>query len=132
MMSDQMDSHIIVEEFKDLPRLRVNIRNINNSANYMEEYVDSPDYSRAKMIEIIEWELARYVGYIANFMYFNEQRGFTFPTSFSNLDIYVQSQDILERIANNVKLTPGINKLQEVNRYYELYTLDKRVSKIVI
>lgn len=132
LMSDQMDSHIIVEEFKDLPRLRVNIRNINNSANYMEEYVDSPDYSRAKMIEIIEWELARYVGYIANFMYFNEQRGFTFPTSFSNLDIYVQSQDILERIANNVKLTPGINKLQEVNRYYELYTLDKRVSKTVI
>ncbi len=132
LLSDQMDSHIIVEEFKDLPHLRVNIRNINNTADYIEHLLESPNYSRERLIDTLEWELARYVGYIANFMYFNEQKGFSYPSSLNNLDIYVRSQDILSKIASKVKLSPKVDKEAEISRYYEAYLSDRSKERKII
>lgn len=79
LMSDEFDNNLVVQEFKNLPRLRVNIRNINNSAEYMENYLDNPAYNAKDMYDIIDWEMNRYVGYFVNIMFFKENNVFRFP-----------------------------------------------------
>jgi hypothetical protein len=64
---DQTSVDII--ENTNLMRIRLELRNINNVAKYMSDFVDSPNYKEEDLKTIIEWELIRYFKKIIIFDY---------------------------------------------------------------
>ena len=102
LLSSEFDKYIIVEEFSNLPNLRVNIRNINNSAEFMEEYVYSDKYNPLYMQEIIEWEIVRYVSYITRLSFFADKRTFALPSSTALL-LYVMYDDVIKDLSKKLK-----------------------------
>lgn len=69
LFSDNMAMIIEDDNIESFSRLKVNLRNINNSANYLTKYSVSQSYNSEKMRELLEWELTRYFGYYTNFQY---------------------------------------------------------------
>ncbi len=69
LFSDSMAMIIEDDNIESFARLKVNLRNINNSATYLTKYSESPSYNSDKMRELLEWELTRYFGYYTNFQY---------------------------------------------------------------
>lgn len=64
---DQTSLDII--ENTNLMRIRLELRNINNVAKYMSNFVDSPDYKAEDLKTILEWELIRYFKKVIIFDY---------------------------------------------------------------
>lgn len=140
LMSNKWDEYIVWDKFGNLPNLRVNVRNINNSAAYMEEFVSSSDYTKEKMVEIIDWEIVRYLSYITRFWFFVENKSFVLPNN-NQLDIFVKSNDVLEKMAKEM-LPDGETKEKrddlknnikdELNVYYNRYLNDRRKEREVL
>lgn len=133
LMSTEWDNYIIVDKFNNLPKLRVNIRNLDNSAKYMEEYIESSAYNRVDMLKIIDWEIARYIGYITRFMFFAEKKSFILP-ELDKLWIYVESNNILEEIAKTVKIQ-GKNEKEikaDLENYFQNYIFDSDKEKMIL
>ena len=133
LMSTEWDNYIIVDKFNNLPKLRVNIRNLDNSAKYMEEYIESSAYNRDDMLKIIDWEITRYIGYITRFMFFAEKKSFVLP-ELDKLWIYVESNNTLEDIAKTIKIQ---GKSEEeiktvLNNYFQNYISDSDKEKMIL
>ena len=149
LMSNKWDEYIVWDKFGHLPNLRVNVRNINNSAVYMEEYVVSSGYTPEKMVEIIDWEIVRYLSYITRFWFFVENKSFVLPNN-NQLDIFVKSNDVLEKMAKEMlpdgetkeMLPDGGTKedrddlknniKDELDVYYNRYLDDRRKEREVL
>ena len=133
IMSTEWDNYIIVDKFNNLPKLRVNIRNLDNSAKYMEEYLDSSAYNRDDMLKIIDWEIARYIGYITRFMFFADKKSFVLP-ELDKLWIYVESNNILDEIAKTIKIQ-GKNEEEikaDLKAYFQNFLSDSDEEKAVL
>lgn len=123
LLTNQWDDFLVLEKFRYLPQLRVNIRNINNSARFMEEYVESGTYRSEKMEKIIDWEIARYVGYITRFRFFADKKSFVLP-DVKRLSIYVMYDDVLQDMAKRLSSELSNNEqetLAELNGYFKRY-----------
>lgn len=149
LMSNKWDEYIVWDKFGHLPNLRVNVRNINNSAVYMEEYVVSSGYTPEKMEEIIDWEIVRYLSYITRFWFFVENKSFVLPNN-NQLDIFVKSNDVLEKMAKEMlpdgetkeMLPDGVTKKkrddlkkeikEELDVHYNRYLNDRRKKREVL
>lgn len=141
LMSNKWDEYIVLDKFGNLPNLRVNVRNINNSAVYMEEYVvRSSGYTKEKMVEIIDWEIVRYLSYITRFWFFVENKSFVLPNN-NQLDIFVKSNDVLEKMAKEMLPDGGTkeerddlkkNIKDELDVYYNRYLDDRRKKREVL
>ena len=140
LMSNTWDEYIVWDKFGNLPNLRVNVRNINNSAAYMEEFVSSSDYTKEKMVEIIDWEIVRYLSYITRFWFFVENKSFVLPNN-NQLDIFVKSNDVLEKMAKEMLPDGGTkeerddlkkNIKDELDVYYNRYLDDRRKKREVL
>ena len=131
-MSDKSDEYIIIDEFKQLSLLRVHIRNINNSANALEECIKD-NSNRAYLADFIKWEVARYIGYIISLMYFNENRAFSFPNH-DRLEIYTNNRNALEEIAKSMIPLNGseIKKLETVTAIYNYYCNERKTKREVL
>ncbi len=123
LLTNQWDDFLVLEKFGYLPNLRVDIRNINNSAKFMEEYVESSMYCPEKMKEIIDWEIVRYVGYITRFRFFADKKSFVLP-NVKQLSIYVMYDDVLQDMAKRLSSELSNNEqetLKELNGYFKRY-----------
>ncbi len=125
LLSSEFDKYIIVEEFSNLPNLRVNIRNINNSAEFMEEYVYSDKYVQLYMQKIIEWEIVRYISYISRLSFFADKRTFTLPSSTALL-LYVMYDDVIKDLSKKLK---GANVTEKMLTDYFIDFLKDRTEE---
>ena len=131
-MSDTMDKYIIIDEFKELSHLRVHIRNINNSATYLEEYAGSTHYDEKIMLRFVDWELARSLGYIISLMYFNENRAFHFPSK-NQVLLFAKNRDAIEAIANDIILQgTHRNKICLLRRFFNDYRTDRNIHRSIL
>lgn len=134
LLTNQWDDFLVLEKFRNLPNLRVNIRNINNSARFMEEYVESSAYFPKKMEEIIDWEIVRYVGYITRFRFFADKKSFVLP-DVDRLSIYVMYDDVLQDMAKRLSSELSKNEqetLEELNGYFKRFLDDRRNKREVL
>lgn len=140
LMSNKWDEYIVLDKFGNLPNLRVNVRNINNSAAYMEEFVSSSAYNEDKMRKIIDWEIVRYLSYITRFEFFVQNKSFILPNNIQ-LDIFVKSNDVLDNMAKEMVSECGTKKKREANKkvimkelekYYRRYLDDRRKEREVL
>lgn len=133
LSSSEFDADMIIDEFANLPELRVNIRNVDNSAEYMEAYVMSPDYDANKMMDIIEWEIVRYISYITRLKFFTYQKSFILP-SVSQLILYVRFTDVMTEISKTIKRADQTEDeiRQVMQTYYERFLNDRNVQREVL
>lgn len=135
LMSDEFDNNLVVQEFKNLPRLRVNIRNINNSAEYMERYLDDSAYDPTHMYNIIEWEMNRYMGYFVNFMFFKENNMFRFPNE-TEREIFLKTHQLYNTFAEIAcgkrDDYTGIIRDLKLKERYEAYKEDRGENRKVL
>lgn len=128
-MSDEMDKYIVVEEFKEISHLRVHIRNVNNSASFLEEFVRSAGYTEGKMKELVEWESARHLGLIIWVMFFNENKVFHFP-NFEQMKIFVKNRDVIKYISELIPKDYKGNK--DIESIYNYYCDDRQKCRKVL
>lgn len=135
LMSDEFDNNLVVQEFKNLPRLRVNIRNINNSAEYMERYLDDSAYDPTHMYNIIEWEMNRYMGYFVNFMFFKENNMFRFPDE-TEREIFLKTHQLYNHFAkiacSNHPDYPKLIRNLKLEERYKAYKEDRGDNRKVL
>ena len=130
LFSDEMAKIIDKDKVDEFARLKVNLRNINNSAEWLLEYSESADYKKDKMIEMLDWELTRYVGYYINFV-FMKDHNFSFPSQLQ-IDTYIADRGV----RNKFNLLFMSNTLEEskesVDRLIGQYYRDRREKRSVI
>ena len=130
LSSSEFDANMIIDEFSHLPELRVNIRNIDNSAEYMAEYVTLLGYSAVKMKEAIEWEMVRYVSYIARLKFFTYQKSFILP-SVNQLILFVRFADVINEISKIIKQNCKSEKdiRESIEGYYRRFLDDRNLQR---
>ena len=133
LSSSEYDANMIIDEFSNLPELRVNIRNIDNSAEYLAEYVTLPGYRANKMKESIEWEMVRYVSYIARLKFFTYQKSFILP-SVNQLILFVRFADVINEISKIIKQN-GQNEnyvRESIEGYYKRFLDDRNLQREIL
>ena len=82
----------IMEKY-NLMRIRLQLRNINNSAKFMAEYVDNnSNYSPNEFRKINDWEILRYYKRILAFEYLELNSMIEYPDS-ESLETYIRNLD---------------------------------------
>ena len=130
LLSDDISMILDKKKVDDFARLKVNLRNIQNSSKWLSSYMLRP-HSCAEIGEAIDWEIARHMGYLMNFHYLQNNQ-FQFP-----------SQDILEKYIEEMHLRDYLTclfmsydgkgeKMTMVNEYLNLYFKDRRVCRSVL
>ena len=133
LSSSEYDANMIIDEFSNLPELRVNMRNIDNSAEYMAAYVNSSKYDPDKMKGIIEWEIVRYVSYIARLKFFTYQKSFILP-SVDQLILFVRFADIINEISKTIKTDYKTEDQlrNDMQSYYDRFLKDRKEKREIL
>lgn len=126
LFSDEMAKLIARDRVDDFARLKVNIRNINNSAKWLEEQA----LARTDLLEPLEWEITRYFGYLAN-LYFLRDNNFRFPKS-GEIDKYLEENSIINKFTTIFMSYGSIERLNLVKEFIERYFDDRRVERAVL
>ena len=115
----------------DFNRLRLNIRNMNNSAQWLEEYCKSKEYCTKDMIDMLEWELTRVLAYLCNFMYLKDHE-FNFNTGIE-LNEYIASPKIKKKLRLLFsKEYPNDDKDKIIRHFLERYFCDRKEQSSVL
>ena len=131
LFMEEVTAIIDKSKVDDFSRLRLNIRNMNNSAEWLRNYCSSDSYSSDKMKEMIDWEIWRMMAYYVNFLYMNDHN-FNFPTH-KQLDNYISYPEIKEKLYSLFMNIDDRDKIESfVAKYIGLYYKDRRVSRNVI
>lgn len=133
LTTSEWDDYIVIDKYDNLPNLRVNIRNIDNSARFMEEYVERGDYDGKEMLKIVEWEIVRYVGYIIRFRFFTENKSFMMLDA-KQTSLYVKYGNVLEKIVNEIKVGTKYQGRVEADIYgfYERSINDREYKREIL
>lgn len=126
LFSDEMAKLISRDRVDDFARLKVNIRNINNSAKWLEEQA----LSRIDLLEPLEWEIARYFGYLTN-LYFLRDNNFRFPKQ-EELENYLQEKSVINSLTVLFMGYTSGERLSLVNEFINKYFDDRRVERAVL
>ena len=126
LFSDDMAKLISRDRVDDFARLKVNIRNINNSATWLEEQA----LAKKTLDEPLEWEMTRYFGYLVN-MYYLESHDFRFPNA-NELDNYIHENSIKNRLSVLFMDYNSAERINEVNNYIDRYNDDRRMKRSVL
>lgn len=115
----------------DFNRLRLNIRNMNNSAQWLEDYCKSEKYCTKNMIEKLEWELTRVLAYLCNFMYLKDHE-FNFNTGIE-LNEYLASPQIKKKLRSLFsKEYSNDDKDKIIGLFLARYFRDRKEQKRVV
>ncbi len=101
LLSNDPIQNSLCDDLNNIARLKVNIRNINNSADYLERLATKEKFDIEELHKAIQWEIVRYVGLLAQLRFFEENRNFKMPT-IKQLKIYVNVRRIREYIASEL------------------------------
>lgn len=117
LLSDEPIKDIMINELDTIARIKVNIRNINNSADYLCSLVrNKSQYDVEIMRTALEWEITRYVGYIINLLYVLDDPSFRFPQNKEQLRRYMNIKGVIETMAKEIC---GINNSKVKEEYSE-------------
>ena len=131
LFSDDMAKIIGRDKVDDFSRLKVNLRNVNNSAHWLKEAFKDKTLSLAEQRKILDWELARYVGYLMN-LYYMKDNSFSFPSMWQ-LDEYMEGSSQRNRLSGLFMYEQdGEARLKLAEKYIEKYLNDRREKRSVI
>ena len=140
LLSNDPIQNSLCDDLNNIARLKVNIRNINNSADYLERLATKEKFDIKELHKAIQWEIVRYVGLLAQLRFFEENRNFKMPT-IKQLKIYVDVRRIREYIAselapkekdkfdNIIKHISGRADYDYVNKYMERFYKDREEKR---
>ncbi len=126
LFSDEIAKVLDKNRVDDFTRLKVNIRNINNSADWLLQK------SREGQItaELLDWEITRYMGYLLN-MYYLEMNDFSFPTP-NELDLFIHESAQKFKLTRIFMDDKAEERERKVNYYIERYLDDRRMKRAVL
>ena len=139
LFSDDFAKIINKERVDDFARLKVNLRNINNSSAWLAEFVRN-ERDPEKIIEAIEWEIARHFGYLVNFKYLKEN-GFHFAKQ-EELDKYINENHVRNSLTSlfmdyysdesEDEARKTATRMDFVEKYITMYYDDRRMKRNVL
>lgn len=126
LFSDEMAKLIARDRVDDFARLKVNIRNINNSASWLQQAAQNHN----ELLKAIEWEIPRYFGYLIN-MYYLESNEFCFPSA-DQLDQFIHKNSFKNRLTRLFMDYEAKDRLEEVDSFIDHYLDDRRMKRSVL
>lgn len=108
----------------DIIRLQINLRNMNNSAEWLKSIVEKEDYSNEKMIKALDWEIYRIMAYFVNAIYM-DSHDLRFAQE-KELDEFMTSSDIQNRLKSLFINKPPQDREEAVAKYIKIYYEDRR------
>lgn len=130
LFSDDVAKIIDKDKIDDFARLKVNIRNINNSAAYLSSYAESDGCRKDKLIELMDWEIARNFGYYICFSYM-KANNFQFPDPETIL-VYSMNHSIQKAFEQIYLNIPKDKRHKDVVDYLNMYFNDREFKRTVV
>lgn len=139
LFSDDISEILDKKKVDDFARLKVNLRNIQNSSMWLSKYVREP-HTNEEICKAIDWEIARHIGYLMNIHYM-QNNNFSFPSQ-NELDFYIREKHLKNYLAGMFMSYHGDDKdkdgrcqilrMKMVNHYLDIYYDDRRERRNVI
>ena len=126
LFSDGMAKLIARDRVDDFARLKVNLRNINNSSHWLQELA----HNGGELKEALEWEIARHFGYLVN-MYYLDSHEFCFPSP-DDIDRYIHENAIKNRITSLFMDYDAPERYKQVDYFIDKYNDDRRMKRSVL
>ena len=131
LFSDDVAKIIGRDRVDDFARLKVNLRNINNSAEWLAEAFKNKSIPLSEQQDCLDWEMTRYIGYLLNFYYLKENR-FSFP-SLWQLDEFMEGSTQKNKLSGLfIFEEDGDVRKSLATMYIERYLKDRREERNVI
>lgn len=145
LLSDEPMKNIMINELDTIARIKVNIRNINNSADYLCELVRAPkDFDKTLFSDTLSWEITRYVGYILNLLYVADDPSFRFPQTKEQLDRFINIKGVFQSAVKEINgINPSRTKekydqseidsiVKTLKDYYTKYKNDREIQRSIV
>ena len=126
LFSDNMAKLIPREKVEDFTRLKVNIRNINNSAQWLSELATKGELT----VSELDWELSRCFGYLIN-LHYMESHDFRFATQ-NELDNYIHDNYIRYKLTMLFMDYESDKRYEMVEYFITRYYNDRRMKRAVL
>lgn len=126
LLSDEMAKLIPKNKVDDFTRLKINIRNINNSSKWLTELINQ---NKLTVFEL-DWEISRYFGYLIN-LYYLREHDFKFA-SHDELDNYIDENFIKFRLTELFMSYKDEDRMKQVEYYIEKYQDDRRMERAIL
>lgn len=131
LFSDEMSKIIGRDKVDDFARLKVNLRNINNSAEWLSDIFSNKPLDKERQQACLDWEMTRYFGYLLNFYYMKENN-FSFP-SLWQLDEFIEASAQKNKLSLLFIYEKNPDKRTALTTMYiERYLNDRREKRSVI
>lgn len=140
LFSDDIAKVLEKGKVDDFARLKVNLRNIQNSSEWLAKYVQE-QHTHEELCNSIDWEIARHIGYLMNFQYL-KNNNFQFPSQ-NELDYYIKEKHLKEYLSQLFMSYSGkpedtskednySRRMEMVNKYLGMYYDDRRMQRSVL
>lgn len=130
LLSDDISKILDKKKVDDFARLKVNLRNIQNSSKWLSTYMLRP-HTNEEIGEAIDWEIARHMGYLMNFHYLQNNQ-FQFPSQ-GELEYYIHEKHLKQYLTGLFMSYHGEgDRLTKVEEYLNLYFKDRRECRSVL
>lgn len=130
LFSDDITSLLDKDKVDDFARLKVNLRNIQNSSTWLSTYVKE-NHTYEEICDAIDWEITRHIGYLVNFRYLKEHN-FQSPEQ-HDIELYIGEKHVKENLTGLFISYHGEGKrMEEVEKYINLYFCDRRECRSVL
>lgn len=126
LFSDNMPKLIGRDRIDDFSRLKVNIRNINNSADWLMELSQNNRLSQ----EHVKWEITRHLGYLVN-VYYMKEHNFEFATQ-NELHRYIDEKNIKYKLTELFMDYEYDKRKEKVDYFFNRYFDDRRKCRSVL
>jgi hypothetical protein len=126
LLSDEMAKLIPKNKVDDFTRLKINIRNINNSSKWLTELINQNKLT----VSELDWEISRYFGYLIN-LYYLREHDFKFA-SHDELDNYIDENFIKFRLTELFMSYKDEDRMKQVDYYIEKYQDDRRMKRAIL
>lgn len=126
LLSDEVSKIITKTLVDDYTRLKVNIRNINNSAEWLKTTSESTGIT----VEQLDWEITRYIGYLINFYYMRDH-DFEFPNP-KEMDLYIHEKSLVFKLTKLFMDYNASDREKQVRNYINRYLDDRRMKRSVL
>ena len=139
LYSDDIAKVLEKRKVDDFARLKVNLRNIQNSSEWLATYVQG-HHTHEELCKSIDWEIARHIGYLMNFQYL-KNNNFQFPSQ-NELDYYIKEKHLKEYLSQlfmsysgesaHTENKDNYSRMEMVDKYLGMYYDDRRMQRSVL
>jgi len=126
LFSDHMAKIISRDRVDEFSRLKVNLRNINNSSDWLR----TGNNTGKILVSELEWEIARHFGYLLN-MYYLRDNNFSFASQ-NELDLFINENAIKHKLSDLFMDYPSNERVKQVDFFINMYYDDRRMRRSVL